>query len=206
MLLLAAAPIPGRARAVRVHREPTQDDRREPVDLGGRDPHDGDRRAGGRGGGVRGLVREPRLRGLCALLRRCRHDDPVRARGRHRVARARRQRELDRDRAGGVSPVSRRATGDDDYSQAVLERAARLTAEVCARYEIPIRRLRASGLVAGRRGITGHADVSAAFHRSDHWDPGPAFPWERFLRLARSRQRRRARPPGLRPPRRAPRA
>ena len=74
----------------------------------------------------------------------------------------------------------------DDYSRAVLERAAGLTAEVCARHLIPIRRLRASGLVAGRRGITGHADVSAAFHKSDHWDPGPAFPWDRFLRLARS--------------------
>lgn len=74
----------------------------------------------------------------------------------------------------------------DDYSRAVLERAARLTAEVCGRYGIPIRRLRAAGLVAGRRGVTGHADVSAAFRKSDHWDPGPAFPWGAFLRLARS--------------------
>jgi N-acetyl-anhydromuramyl-L-alanine amidase AmpD len=73
----------------------------------------------------------------------------------------------------------------DEYSQAVIERAARLTADVCARYEIPIRRLRASGLVAGRRGITGHADVSAAFHRSDHWDPGLAFPWISFLQSAK---------------------
>ena len=32
----------------------------------------------------------------------------------------------------------------------------------------------------------GHADVSAAFRKSDHWDPGPDFPWTRFLRLARS--------------------
>ena len=74
----------------------------------------------------------------------------------------------------------------DDYSRAVLERAARVTAEVCGRYRIPIRRLRATDLVAGKRGITGHADVSAAFRRSDHWDPGPDFPWAHFLRLARS--------------------
>ena len=74
---------------------------------------------------------------------------------------------------------------NDDYSRAALERAARLTAEVCERYTIPIRRLRVAGLTAGRRGVTGHADVSAAFRKSDHWDPGPDFPWGRFLRLAR---------------------
>jgi N-acetyl-anhydromuramyl-L-alanine amidase AmpD len=74
----------------------------------------------------------------------------------------------------------------DDYSRAVVERAARLTAEVCLRHDIPIRRIRAADLVAGRRGITGHADVSLAFHKSDHWDPGPDFPWNRFVRLTRS--------------------
>jgi N-acetyl-anhydromuramyl-L-alanine amidase AmpD len=68
-----------------------------------------------------------------------------------------------------------------------VERAARLTADVCARHGIPLRRLRAVDLVADKRGVTGHADVSAAFHRSDHWDPGPDFPWTRFLRSARSR-------------------
>ena len=74
----------------------------------------------------------------------------------------------------------------DAYSRAVVERAAGLTADVCARHGIPLRRLRAADLVAGKRGVTGHADVSAAFRKSDHWDPGPDFPWTRFLRLARS--------------------
>ena len=82
--------------------------------------------------------------------------------------------------------AGQRALGwSDAYSRAVVERAARLTADVCGRYGIPIRRLRAADLVAGKRGVTGHADVSAAFHKSDHWDPGPDFPWSRFLRLAR---------------------
>ncbi len=74
---------------------------------------------------------------------------------------------------------------DDDYSWAVLERAASLAAEVCRRHEIPVRRLRAADLVAGSRGLTGHVDVSEAFGRSTHWDPGPAFPWRRFVRLTR---------------------
>jgi N-acetyl-anhydromuramyl-L-alanine amidase AmpD len=34
-------------------------------------------------------------------------------------------------------------------------------------------------------GVTGYADVSVAFRKSDHWDPRPDFPWARFLRLAR---------------------
>jgi N-acetyl-anhydromuramyl-L-alanine amidase AmpD len=75
---------------------------------------------------------------------------------------------------------------NDAYSRAVVARAARLTADVCARHGIPLRRLRAADLVAGKRGVTGHAEVSAAFHKSDHWDPGPDFPWTRLLRLARS--------------------
>jgi N-acetyl-anhydromuramyl-L-alanine amidase AmpD len=81
--------------------------------------------------------------------------------------------------------AQRRGDWDDAYSRAVLERAAQLVADVCLRQSIPLRRLRPSELVERRRGICGHADVSAAFGKSDHWDPGPGFPWNRFLRLAR---------------------
>jgi N-acetyl-anhydromuramyl-L-alanine amidase AmpD len=73
----------------------------------------------------------------------------------------------------------------DTYSTAVLWRAAELVEGICARHAVPIRRVRAAGLRSGRRGITGHADVSEAFGRSDHWDPGPAFPWRLFLDLVR---------------------
>lgn len=73
----------------------------------------------------------------------------------------------------------------DAYSRELLRRAGRLTAEICARHAIPLRRIRAADLRAGRRGITGHADVSEAFRKSDHWDPGSGFPWQRFLQLAR---------------------
>ena len=79
-----------------------------------------------------------------------------------------------------------KANWADAYSRSVLERAAELTASICDRHAIPIRRLRAAGLRAGRRGITGHVDVSEAFQKSDHWDPGPNFPWPSFLELVRA--------------------
>ena len=69
----------------------------------------------------------------------------------------------------------------------MLERAAGLTADVCTRHHIPVRWLRAVGLRRHLPGITGHVEVSKAFGRSDHWDPGPDFPVERFLRLVRMR-------------------
>ncbi len=77
----------------------------------------------------------------------------------------------------------------DAYSTAVLGRAAALVADICTRRRIPVRWLVAGDLVAGRRGITGHVEVSRAFERSDHWDPGPGFPIESFLdRVRRAAQ------------------
>ena len=71
----------------------------------------------------------------------------------------------------------------DAYSRAMLRRAARLVADICERHGIPIVWLESDDLRDERAGITGHAQVSAAFGLSDHWDPGPAFPIEQFLRL-----------------------
>jgi N-acetyl-anhydromuramyl-L-alanine amidase AmpD len=82
----------------------------------------------------------------------------------------------------------------DAYSNALLRRASTLVADICSRRTIPVRWLVADDLVAGRRGITGHVEVSRAFHRSDHWDPGPGFPIERFLdEVRKAQQRARAR-------------
>jgi N-acetyl-anhydromuramyl-L-alanine amidase AmpD len=78
-----------------------------------------------------------------------------------------------------------RAEWGDEYSRAVLSRAADLAARICARHKLPVVWLRAAELRAGDRGLTGHADVSGAFGRSDHWDPGPSFPVARFLGLVR---------------------
>ncbi len=72
---------------------------------------------------------------------------------------------------------------DDDYTRSLLTLAASLSADVCRRHRVPVRRLGVTAVRAGRRGLTGHNEVSLAFKRSDHWDPGPAFPWETFLAL-----------------------
>lgn len=74
-----------------------------------------------------------------------------------------------------------RAQWLDDYSRAALKQAAKVTAEWCKKYNLPVVRLTRAELKAGRRGITCHADVSAVYRKSDHTDPGPNFPWDFFL-------------------------
>jgi len=98
----------------------------------------------------------------------------------------------------GFASQTRRDWGDP-YSAAVLERAASLVADVCRRRRVPVRWLVAEDLVAGRRGLTGHSEVSEAFKQSDHWDPGDGFPVEAFLdrvRALEQTQRRAKRPAG----------
>ncbi|MEU4513140.1 peptidoglycan-binding domain-containing protein [Nonomuraea wenchangensis] len=69
----------------------------------------------------------------------------------------------------------------DAYSKDLLDLAAGQVARWCRTYNIPARRLTRAQLRAGQRGIVGHADVSAVYKRSDHWDPGDNFPWSSFL-------------------------
>jgi N-acetyl-anhydromuramyl-L-alanine amidase AmpD len=74
-----------------------------------------------------------------------------------------------------------RAEWLDQYSKGVLDQAAKVVAGWCQKHNIPAVKLTAAELVAGRRGIVGHRDVSAAYHQTDHSDPGPNFPWDYFL-------------------------
>jgi N-acetyl-anhydromuramyl-L-alanine amidase AmpD len=74
----------------------------------------------------------------------------------------------------------------DRYSTGMLGRSSALVAGLCRRYEIPAAWLHAADLKAGKRGITTHAAVSEAFKRSGHSDPGPGFPFERYLALVRT--------------------
>lgn len=72
----------------------------------------------------------------------------------------------------------------DAMSAPTVELAARLAGERALALGIPIRRLSSDQLKAGESGICGHINVNEAFDQTDHTDPGPDFPWERFLALA----------------------
>ena len=91
------------------------------------------------------------------------------------------------------------ADWDDAYSHALLWRSARLLASKCAQYDLPAIWLSPDDLRAGRHGITSHLNVTLAFHRSDHTDPGPNFPVDRYMTwIRRVLAVRRARPAAAR--------
>lgn len=72
--------------------------------------------------------------------------------------------------------------------QRMLKRTARLTAELCLAYDVPVRflgkrQLRKLGTRA--EGITTHANTSLAFGQSTHWDPG-FWPRRQFMIMVRA--------------------
>lgn len=73
--------------------------------------------------------------------------------------------------------------------QRMLNRTARLTAQLCLAYDLPLRFLSPTDLRAGKRGITTHANVSKAFGQSTHWDPGfwPRYAFMNLVRLHAAR-------------------
>jgi len=68
----------------------------------------------------------------------------------------------------------------------LLRRTAKLTAQLCLAYGLPIRMLDAGDLRANpdAEGITTHDYTSQAFRQSSHWDPG-FWPERRFVKLTR---------------------
>ena len=69
----------------------------------------------------------------------------------------------------------------DVFSTGMLERSAELVAGICHRHGIPCVRIEADEVRDGHAGVCGHVDVSKAFGKSDHWDPGPNFPWRWYM-------------------------
>jgi peptidoglycan hydrolase-like protein with peptidoglycan-binding domain len=70
----------------------------------------------------------------------------------------------------------------DNFGVRMLWLSAQLVARKVRERSLPIRFLRAADLVRkGALGITTHHEVSLAFGRSDHHDPGPGFPMQWYL-------------------------
>ena len=87
----------------------------------------------------------------------------------------------------GIEYTARAGWSAEDWqseaAEAMLRRSADLVADICQRRGIPAVLLTPDELLAGASGIATHATVGRAWHRSDHWDPGPAWPGERWLTM-----------------------
>lgn len=65
----------------------------------------------------------------------------------------------------------------------MLRRAAYRVAKWTWLYDIPVRWLTDRQLAGGSaKGLTTHVQVNRVFKRGEHWDPGPDFPRDQFLR------------------------
>src|SRR5262245_26190342 len=73
----------------------------------------------------------------------------------------------------------------DSYGKAMLGLSARLTAALCDHFGIPDEYVDADDLLRGDSGITTHEQVSLAWKKSTHTDPGPHFPMGEYLALVR---------------------
>lgn len=83
----------------------------------------------------------------------------------------------------GIEHAGRSGNDDWDtpYCQDMLKLSAKLCAEWCLKFDIPPVWLSPADIKAGKKGITSHANVTQAFGKSTHWDPGPSFPVQRYL-------------------------
>lgn len=93
------------------------------------------------------------------------------------------------DRSIGIemSGFAKQSEADWLADGAMLDNAAALVADVCARNNVPPVFLDAAALLRGERGISTHAEVDAAWKKSSHFDPGPFFPMDHFLEMVRGR-------------------
>lgn len=71
-----------------------------------------------------------------------------------------------------------RAEWLDAESRALINGAAHYIVDMHRRHGFPLERRTPTELRAGLGGITDHDSVSKAWGQTDHWDPGPQFPWD----------------------------
>lgn len=74
----------------------------------------------------------------------------------------------------------------DLFSLSMLSRAAIVAYHKCLEFDIPVVALSNADLLAGKKGIVTHNQVSQAYKLSSHWDPGPNFPMGLFIDLIKA--------------------
>jgi hypothetical protein len=60
---------------------------------------------------------------------------------------------------------------------------AKRAAEYAKQLKIPMRWLSLNQIRAGESGFCTHADIAATLGGTTHWDPGPNFPFETFMKM-----------------------
>lgn len=70
-----------------------------------------------------------------------------------------------------------------DQHPQMLQNCGEWIREECNHYGIPIRKLSAAQTESGMAGVCGHRDLGWA--GNDHSDPGPNFPWDRVIQIAK---------------------
>lgn len=64
-----------------------------------------------------------------------------------------------------------------------LVQAANWARQMCDKFGIPKRYIGAAGVAKGEAGIIGHVDYTNGAKDGNHWDPGPGFPWDVFIKI-----------------------
>lgn len=70
----------------------------------------------------------------------------------------------------------------------MLREGAKRDAAWAKKYGIPVVKLSAADLKAGKKGFCGHLETGQAWGGTDHVDPGQGFPWDYYLKLVREYQ------------------
>lgn len=103
------------------------------------------------------------------------------------------------EHAGKAAQLDDPTGWQDVYSVALLDRSARLFADLCDRHNLPAVHLTDAQLRAGQAGIVGH-DAGTRVYQGTHTDPGTHFPWDRWIGQV-AQLTRRATSPAPTPPR-----
>jgi hypothetical protein len=67
----------------------------------------------------------------------------------------------------------------------MLRNTAEVMAGISQRWGIPLVHLSNDELANGASGVIGHVQASEVYQQSDHWDPGPSYPYDYVIDLAR---------------------